>query len=105
MSKQKKSITSIKTKILTAVSALVLILVLILILLSYMISKNIIEDKSKQVLELSVKNQASQMEAWMTESLNVFNTFKENLETMDYTDEQIQTLLNSYLGKIRMDFI
>lgn len=99
MSKQKKSITSIKTKILTAVSALVLILVLILILLSYMISKNIIEDKSKQVLELSVKNQASQMEAWMTESLNVFNTFKENLETMDYTDEQIQTLLDSYLGK------
>ena len=99
MSKQKKSITSIKTKILTAVSALVLILVLILILLSYMISKNIIEDKSKQVLELSVKNQASQMEAWMTESLNVFNTFKENLETMDYTYEQIQTLLNSYLGK------
>ena len=98
MSKQKKSITSIKTKILTAVSALVLILVLILILLSYMISKNIIEDKSKQVLELSVKNQASQMEAWMTESLNVFNTFKENLETMDYTDEQIQTLLDSYLG-------
>ena len=99
MSKKKKSITSIKTKILTAVSALVLILVLILILLSYMISKNIIEDKSKQVLELSVKNQASQMEAWMTESLNVFNTFKENLETMDYTDEQIQTLLDSYLGK------
>lgn len=99
MSKQKKSITSIKTKILTAVSALVLILVLILILLSYMISKNIIEDKSKQVLELSVKNQASQMEAWMTESLNVFNTFKENLETMDYTDEQIQILLDSYLGK------
>ena len=99
MSKQKKSITSIKTKILTAVSALVLILVLILILLSYMISKNIIEDKSKQVLELSVKNQASQMEAWMTESLNVFNPFKENLETMDYTDEQIQTLLDSYLGK------
>lgn len=99
MSKQKKSITSIKTKILTAVSALVLILVLILILLSYMISKNIIEDKSKQVLELSVKNQASQMEAWMTENLNVFNTFKENLETMDYTDEQIQTLLDSYLGK------
>lgn len=99
MSKQKKSITSIKTKILTAVSALVLILVLILILLSYMISKNIIEDKSKQVLELSVKNQASQMEAWMTENLNVFNTFKENLEAMDYTDEQIQTLLDSYLGK------
>ena len=99
MSKQKKSITSIKTKILTAVSALVLILVLILILLSYMISKNIIEDKSKQVLELSVKNQASQMEAWMTESLNVFNTFKDNLETMDYNDEQIQTLLDSYLGK------
>lgn len=99
MSKQKKSITSIKTKILTAVSALVLILVLILILLSYMISKNIIEDKSKQVLELSVKNQASQMEAWMTESLNVFNTFKDNLETMDYTDEQIKTLLDSYLGK------
>ena len=64
-----------------------------------MISKNIIEDKSKQVLELSVKNQASQMEAWMTESLNVFNTFKDNLETMDYTDEQIQTLLDSYLGK------
>ena len=99
MSKQKKSITSIKTKILTAVSALVLILVLILILLSYMISKNIIEDKSKQVLELSVKNQASKMEAWMTESLNVFNTFKDNLETMDYTDEQIQALLDSYLGK------
>ena len=98
MSGKKKSVTSIKTKILAAVCSLVLILVLVLILLSYMISKNIIEDESQQLLDSSVRNQASQIEAWMSESLNVFNTFKQDIETMDYTDEQIQTLLDSYYG-------
>lgn len=98
MSGKKKSITSIKTKILAAVCSLVLILVLVLILLSYMISKNIITDESQQLLDSSVRNQASQIEAWMSESLNVFNTFKQDIETMDYTDDQIQTLLDSYYG-------
>lgn len=96
---QKKSITSIKTKILAAVSALVLILVLILIIVSYTISKNIITDQSMQLLELSTKNQASQIEAWMTENLNVFSTFKQDIETMDYTDAQLQSLLDSYYGR------
>lgn len=96
---QKKSITSIKTKILAAVSALVLILVLILIIISYTISKNIITDQSMQLLELSTKNQASQIEAWMSENLNVFNTFKQDIETMDYTDAQLQSLLDSYYGR------
>lgn len=98
MSGKKKSITSIKTKILAAVCSLVLILVLVLILLSYMISKNIIKDESQQLLDSSVRNQASQIEAWMSESLNVFNTFKQDIETMDYTDDQLQTLLDSYYG-------
>ncbi len=98
MSGKKKSVTSIKTKILAAVCSLVLILVLVLILLSYMISKNIITDESQQLLDSSVRNQASQIEAWMSESLNVFNTFKQDIETMDYTDDQIQTLLDSYYG-------
>lgn len=96
---QRKSITSIKTKILAAVSALVLILVLILIIISYTISKNIITDQSMQLLELSTKNQASQIEAWMSENLNVFNTFKQDIETMDYTDAQLQSLLDSYYGR------
>lgn len=95
----RKSITSIKTKILAAVSALVLILVLILIIISYTISKNIITDQSMQLLELSTKNQASQIEAWMSENLNVFNTFKQDIETMDYTDAQLQSLLDSYYGR------
>ncbi len=96
---QRKSITSIKTKILAAVSALVLILVLIMIIISYTISKNIITDQSMQLLELSTKNQASQIEAWMSENLNVFNTFKQDIETMDYTDAQLQSLLDSYYGR------
>lgn len=95
----RKSITSIKTKILAAVSALVLILVLILIIVSYTISKNIITDQSMQLLELSTKNQASQIEAWMSENLNVFNTFKQDIETMDYTEAQLQSLLDSYYGR------
>lgn len=95
----RKSITSIKTKILAAVSALVLILVLILIIVSYTISKNIITDQSMQLLELSTKNQASQIEAWMSENLNVFNTFKQDIETLDYTDAQLQSLLDSYYGR------
>ena len=96
---QKKSITSIKTKILAAVSTLVLILVLILIIVSYTISKNIITDQSMQLLELSTKNQASQIEAWMSENLNVFSTFKQDIETLDYTDAQLQSLLDSYYGR------
>ena len=96
---QRKSITSIKTKILAAVSALVLILVLILIIISYTISKNIITDQSMQLLELSTKNQASQIEAWMSENLNVFNTFKQDIETMEYTEAQLQSLLDSYYGR------
>ncbi len=96
---QKKSITSIKTKILAAVGTLVLILVLILIFVSYTISKNIIEDESMQLLELSTNNQASQIEAWLSENLNVFNTFKHDIESMNYTDAQLQTLLDSYFGR------
>ena len=96
---QKKSITSIKTKILAAVSTQVLILVLILIIVSYTISKNIITDQSMQLLELSTKNQASQIEAWMSENLNVFSTFKQDIETLDYTDAQLQSLLDSYYGR------
>lgn len=95
----RKSITSIKTKILVAVSALVLILVLILIIISYTISKNIITDQSMQLLELSTKNQASRIEAWMSEKLNVFSTFKQDIETLDYTDAQLQSLLDSYYGR------
>lgn len=95
----RKSITSIKTKILAAVSALVLILVLILIIISYTISKNIITDQSMQLLELSTKNQASRIEAWMSEKLNVFSTFKQDIETLDYTDAQLQSLLDSYYGR------
>lgn len=95
----RKSITSIKTKILAAVSALVLILVLILIIISYTISKNIITDQSMQLLELSTKNQASRIEAWMTEKLNVFSIFKQDIETLDYTDAQLQSLLDSYYGR------
>lgn len=95
----RKSITSIKTKILAAVSALVLILVLILIIISYTISKNIITDQSMQLLELSTKNQASRIEAWMSENLNVFSTFKQDIETLDYTDAQLQSLLDSYYGR------
>ncbi len=97
--KQKKSITSIKTKLLAAVGTLVLILVLILIFISYTISKNIIKDESMQLLELSTNNQASQIESWMSENLNVFNTFKHDIETMNYTDAQLQTLLDGYLGR------
>lgn len=95
----RKSITSIKTKILAAVSALVLILVLILIIISYTISKNIITDQSMQLLELSTKNQASRIEAWMSEKLNVFSTFKQDIETLDYMDAQLQSLLDSYYGR------
>lgn len=95
----RKSITSIKTKILAAVSALVLILVLILIIISYTISKNIITNQSMQLLELSTKNQASRIEAWMSEKLNVFSTFKQDIETLDYTDAQLQSLLDSYYGR------
>lgn len=95
----RKSITSIKTKILAAVSAMVLILVLILIIISYTISKNIITDQSMQLLELSTKNQASRIEAWMSEKLNVFSTFKQDIETLDYTDAQLQSLLDSYYGR------
>lgn len=98
MEKTKKSITSIKTKILAAVGTLVLILVLILIILSYMVSKNIIKEESMELLDSSTGNQASQIESWMSENLNVFNTFKQNVETMNYDDEQLQTLLDSYLG-------
>ena len=95
---RKRAITSIKTKILAAVGALVSILVLILIIISYTISKNIIKNESMQLLELSTKNQASQIESWLSENLNVFNTFKHDIETMNYTDAQLQTLLDSYMG-------
>lgn len=96
--KEKKSITSIKTKILAAVGSLVLILVLILIVLSYMISKNIIKNESMELLNSSTGNQASQIESWMSENLNVFNTFKQNVETMDFTENELQALVDSYLG-------
>lgn len=96
MEKEKKAMISIKVKLLGAICPIVAFIMIALIMISYFVSKNIIEQQAKDMLVSSVKNQATQIESWMTENLVVFESVKNIIENTNPTDAYIQGLLDQF---------
>lgn len=97
MRKEKvRGMISIKAKLLATIIPIVIILILILVLISYTASARIIEDYSENLLESSVGNQVSQIEAWLNENLAAFQIVKTTIENTKPEDDKLRVMLDTY---------
>lgn len=88
--------TSMKAKLLGIIIPVVIALIVILILFAYSISSNAIEKSSKNLLELSVAKQSTQIEAWLNENLSAFQSAKTAIEQVKPDNKQMQKILDGY---------
>lgn len=91
-----KKIISIRTKLLGIILPVVMIIVTVLVGISYKISRTTMEKSAQNLLQTSVENQASEIEAWLNENLSALSAAKHCIETMNMTDLRLQQLLNGY---------
>ena len=80
MKKQRK--ISIKARLLGSIMPVVIAIVAVLVLIAYQASAGIIEDYSQNLLESSVSNQSSKIEAWLSENLASFQMAKTTIENL-----------------------
>lgn len=95
---KKKSNISIKAKLLGIIIPVVIAIILILVFTAYHVSSGIIESYSKNLLESSVNNQASKIEAWLEENLASMQMAKTMIEKLHPDETQLQTILDASCG-------
>lgn len=103
MKKKRKKKRSIKVKLTFTIIPVVSILLLILVGLSYSISSKMLQRDVKDLLESSVKSQATRIESWLNENLSAFQTAKKTIETTNPSPEQLPGILDGYY-KFDSDF-
>lgn len=94
MKKQRK--ISIKARLLGSIMPVVIAIVAVLVLIAYQASAGIIEDYSQNLLESSVSNQSSKIEAWLSENLASFQMAKTTIENLHQDDTQLKAILDGY---------
>ena len=94
MKKQRK--ISIKARLLGSIMPVVIAIVAVLVLIAYQASAGIIEDYSQNLLESSVSNQSSKIEAWLRENLASFQMAKTTIENLHPDDTQLKAILDGY---------
>ena len=94
MKKQRK--ISIKSRLLGSIMPVVIAIVAVLVLIAYQASAGIIEDYSQNLLESSVSNQSSKIEAWLSENLASFQMAKTTIENLHPDDTQLKAILEGY---------
>ena len=94
MKKQRK--ISIKARLLGSIMPDVIAIVAVLVLIAYQASAGIIEDYSQNLLESSVSNQSSKIEAWLSENLASFQMAKTTIENLHPDDTQLKAILDGY---------
>lgn len=93
---EQKGMVSIKLKLLGTIMPIVVVIILVLVLIAYKNSAKVIENCSENLLESSVENQASQIEAWLSENIEAFQIVKSTMETMQPDEKELQTMLDTY---------
>ena len=94
MKKQRR--LSIKARLLGSIMPVVIAIVAVLVLIAYQASAGIIEDYSQNLLESSVSNQSSKIEAWLSENLASFQMAKTTIENLHPDDTQLKAILDGY---------
>lgn len=87
---------SIKMKLLGTILPVVLAIVLGLVSISYVVSRDIITESAKNLLNTSIENQANQIEGWLNENLAMFQIVKHTVEQTNPDKEALQEMLNQY---------
>ena len=95
---KKKKTVSIKAKLLGVIIPVVIAIVVVLVVAAYQISAGTIKKYSQNLLQSSVENQASQIEAWLNENLASFQMAKTIIEDLKPSDEELKTILDGYYG-------
>lgn len=95
---KKQKTVSIKAKLLGVIIPVVIAIVVVLVVAAYQISAGIIKKYSQSLLQSSVENQASQIEAWLNENLASFQMAKTTIEDLKPSDEELKTILDGYYG-------
>lgn len=95
---KKQKTVSIKAKLLGVIIPVVIAIVVVLVVVAYQISAGIIKKYSQSLLQSSVENQASQIEAWLNENLASFQMAKNTIEDLKPDDAQLQIILDGYYG-------
>ena len=95
---KKQKTVSIKAKLLGVIIPVVIAIVVVLVVAAYQISAGTIKKYSQNLLQSSVENQASQIEAWLNENLASFQTAKTIIEDLQPSDEELKTILDGYYG-------
>ena len=103
MKTNRKKKRSIKVKLTLTIIPVVTILLLILVGLSYSISSKMLQRNANDLLESSVKSQATRIESWLNENLSAFQTAKKTIETTNPSLEQLPGILDGYY-KFDSDF-
>ena len=99
MSRQRKEkMISMRAKLLGTILPVVVQMVLLLVGFSYYISKKIITNYSKNLLNSSIQNQANEIESWLNENLSAFQIVKQTIEGVNPDDNEMQGILNQYYG-------
>lgn len=91
-----KKMRPIKAKLLGTILPVVAVMVLVIAATSYLISKNIITEYSKNLLSSSIANQANEIESWLDENLSAFQTVKRAIEGTNPDEAALQGILDSY---------
>lgn len=101
---KKEKIISIRTKLLGIILPVVIIIVTVLVGISYRISRTTMQEAAQNLLQTSVENQVSEIEAWLNTNLSALGAVKQSIETMGMehqqgmADGQLQQLLNGFYG-------
>lgn len=93
---KRKKKGSIRGKLLLFIFPAVIAMVVILTGTATGLSSKRIRTMADEELESSISNQADNIEAWLNENLQNFQSIKTAVEGLDPSDEELQKLLNSY---------
>lgn len=93
-----KKTRKISSKLLTFIIPVVVLTVLALVIIAASISKNRMTEMATETLESSISNQADNIEAWLNENLEYFNTVKHTMEAQKPEEDEIVSFLDSFYG-------
>ncbi|MBQ3890845.1 MAG: methyl-accepting chemotaxis protein [Lachnospiraceae bacterium] len=95
---KKQKTTKIKNKLLLFLLPAVVVTILVLVVLSGYLSAKNLKAMATSQLDSSIANQADNIEGWLTENLQNFNTVKLLIEKSNPNYSQLQTMIDSTYG-------
>jgi len=95
--KQQKT-TKIKNKLLLFLLPAVVVAILVLVIISGYLSSRSLTKMATSQLNSSISNQADNIESWLNENLQNFNTVKLLIEKTAPTDEELQAMIDAGYG-------